>query len=223
MNYLERIRFGKYHLDAFSLKMIAVITMLIDHVGCIFFPQYIFLRMIGRIAFPIFAYFIAEGFYHTRNVKKYLLRLFIFALITELPFDYAFFGHIYFGHQNVLFTFIFAILAMCVEKKYGRTKGIFAAIIFAILAELIHCDYGMYGVIIAVLFYWNYDMYVNKILLGTFALLLCGINIQMFAALAMVPIAYYNGKLGFKMKYFFYIFYPAHLIILFLIHYFLIR
>ena len=89
----------------FTLKMIAIISMLTDHVGCILFPDELIFRAIGRIAFPIFCFLVVEGFFHTRNTWNYLMRLCIFAILSEIPFDLAFFGKVfYLQKQNVFMT-----------------------------------------------------------------------------------------------------------------------
>jgi len=191
---------------------------LIDHTGYIFFPQYVFLRIIGRIAFPIFAFLIVEGFMHTRDVKKYIYRMIAFALITEIPFDFAFYGTVNWGHQNVLITFTLALLALYIDRQYSRKVGIAAAFGLALLAEFIGSDYGMFGVIVVMMFYWNYDRFYNKLIFGTATLTLLVSSYQIFDVMAMIPIGLYNGKKGIGVKYFFYVFYPGHLLILGMIH-----
>ena len=218
MNICDVMKNDKVGIDAFTLKMIAAVTMLIDHVGYIFFPQYIFLRIIGRISFPIFAFLIVEGFMHTRDVKKYIFRMLVFALVTEIPFDFAFYGAVNWEHQNVLITFVLALLALYIDRQYTRKIGIVAAFALAFLAEFIGSDYGMLGVIIVMMFYWNYDRFYNKMIFGTASLTLLVTSYQIFDVLAMIPIGLYNGKKGIGFKYFFYIFYPGHLVILYVIH-----
>ena len=100
-------------INTFTLKMIAIIAMFIDHLGAVIFPEYIELRIIGRIAFPIFAYTLVEGFVYTHDVFKYMKRLGVLALLSEIPFDLAFFGTpLEFGHQNVFFTLFLGILML---------------------------------------------------------------------------------------------------------------
>ena len=218
MNICDVTKNNKVGIDAFTLKMIAAVTMLIDHTGYIFFPQYVFLRIIGRIAFPIFAFLIVEGFMHTRDVKKYIYRMIAFALITEIPFDFAFYGTVNWGHQNVLITFTLALLALYIDRQYSRKVGIAAAFGLALLAEFIGSDYGMFGVIVVMMFYWNYDRFYNKLIFGTATLTLLVSSYQIFDVMAMIPIGLYNGKKGIGVKYFFYVFYPGHLLILGMIH-----
>ena len=218
MNICDVMKNNKVGIDAFTLKMIAAVTMLIDHVGYIFFPQYVLLRIIGRISFPIFAFLIVEGFMHTRDVKKYIFRMIIFALITEIPFDFAFYGTFNWGHQNVLVTFLLALVAMYIDRQYKRKIGVVAAFVLAFAAEFIGSDYGMFGVIIVMMFYWNYERFYNKLIFGTASLVLLASSYQIFDVMAMIPIGLYNGKKGIGFKYFFYVFYPGHLLILYMIH-----
>jgi len=218
VNICDVMKNNKVGIDAFTLKMIAAVTMLIDHVGYIFFPQYVLLRIIGRISFPIFAFLIVEGFMHTRDVKKYIFRMIIFALITEIPFDFAFYGTFNWGHQNVLVTFLLALVAMYIDRQYKRKIGVVAAFVLAFAAEFIGSDYGMFGVIVVMMFYWNYERFYNKLIFGTATLTLLVTNYQIFDVMAMIPIGLYNGKKGIGVKYFFYVFYPGHLLVLYLIH-----
>lgn len=100
-------------LNSFQLKCIAVITMIIDHTGAVLFPDNMTLRYIGRIAFPIFCFLLVEGFFHTRDVRKYMLRLGMFAVISEIPYDLAFRDTVIeFEHQNVFFTLFIGVVMM---------------------------------------------------------------------------------------------------------------
>ena len=146
-------------LDLSALKWIALITMLIDHIAATMMQYfdiveqlfnidtefiYNLMRGIGRISFPIFCFCIVEGFIHTRNIKKYLIRLFIFAVITEPIYDLAFFGiPLYLGYQNVLWTFLIAILMLMAIKKYDKNFIIrlFIILIFALIAWFLKTDY----------------------------------------------------------------------------------
>lgn len=242
-------------MSSFTLKIIAILAMLIDHMGAILFPQEVAFRLIGRIAFPIFVFLIVEGLHHTSNVRKYLTRLGIFALVSEIPFDLAFYQSYYntnvladlqkaFGnasvmnevvyrfmrHQNVFFTLFLGLLAIYiihqVEKKYEKEivlsniMNALVTIIFCALALFLRTDYHMAGILLIVAFYLFRG---NKILLGLSILIVTGTFfsywIQRFDIFAIIPIALYNGKKGKDIKYLFYIFYPAHLILLWLISY----
>ena len=110
--------YNKFGLSGFALKIIAILTMLTDHIGAGLFPSQIWLRMVGRLAFPIFAFLICEGFYHTRDIKRYAVRLGIFAIISEIPFNLL---HSYYlfdpGAQNIFFTLLIGLSTI-----YGFNK-----------------------------------------------------------------------------------------------------
>lgn len=221
------------------LKLIAMITMVIDHVGIVFFPQYPVFRMIGRLSFPIFAFLISEGFYYTKNLKKYILRMTVFAVLTEPIYMLFSIGRIEFSfsnNHNVLFSFVLALLLLYFVKSGIDKKGklwflwFVPAIAGLAVADLLYFSYGSYGMLMIIAFYLikraNLNSSTQKNILITLALaatttLYCLINNNTFQATAVfaaIPLWFYNGKKGFKMpKYLFYIFYPAHLLVLFLI------
>ena len=149
------------------LKMIAMITMLIDHTAVVLIapfrsltPLYVGMRVIGRLAFPIYCFLIVEGFYHTRSVLKYAFRLFLFALISEIPFDLAFYGTIFYGgHQNVFFTLFLGVVMMYLIQT-ARTKFSKEQVVLQTLVLL-----ASYGVVIAAAFYLQADYRVNGLVL----------------------------------------------------------
>lgn len=208
-----------FGINGFTLKCIAMICMLIDHTGAVLFPQYRILRVIGRIAFPIYCFLLVEGAMHTRDIRKYELRLFGFALISEIPFDLAFRGGINWDHQNVFFTLLLGVVAIDLAKqcKYKLCEVlIFVPMI--VVAELLNTDYGGKGIMFIFCYYLLYERKVVKqVLFAVENFLIYGRSIQMFASLAVVPMLLYNGKKGPSLKYFFYAFYPLHLLILYLI------
>ncbi len=213
-------------LDAFTLKMIAIITMVIDHMGAVLFPGTVWFRVIGRLSFPIFAFFIAEGFVHTRNILKYLLRMLFFAVVTEPVFDYAFYGRLYSGYQNVMFTFLAALVGLYFMKKAeelmknefaGKAAGLVVIIAAAYLAQIFHTDYGAFGVMLVYVYYELHENFWEKHFLSTAVQLLCETGISRFSAFATALLMLYNGKRGIRMKYLFYAFYPVHLAVLYLI------
>ena len=108
-------------LDNTTIKLIAIIIMLMDHITIAFFPEKIIFIKIGEIAFPLFAFCIAEGFHYTKDKKKYFLNLFGFAIISEVCFDLGLYGKIYWFHQNVLFTMSIAVLST--RNTWGRVAG----------------------------------------------------------------------------------------------------
>ena len=118
-------------LDGTMLKIIAMVSMVFDHVGDMFFPDTDWMRMVGRIAMPIFAFCITEGYIHTRNKNKYLMRMGVFALISEVPFDLAFDGKVGLSHQNIMLSFFLAILALMlfdlIRGSKDEIKGRYSA------------------------------------------------------------------------------------------------
>lgn len=221
-----------------QLKLIAIITMLIDHMGAILFPEAQVMRIIGRLAFPIFAYFIGEGFFKTKDVKKYQWRLLIFAIISQLPF-YLAFNHKF--YLNIFFTLFLGLYAI---KSYDKSGDIGVIWGIGILAQVLNTDYGIYGVF-TIYFFYKYredfktlvkkQVFLNVIFvavmfsIGALSALSRGGNIswvlmnslgllmQSISLLSLFLIKRYNGERGRSMKYLFYTFYPAHLIILWII------
>lgn len=204
-------------LNSFQLKWIAIITMLIDHVGAVLFPHEMGFRIVGRIAFPIFCFLIVEGFFHTRDVRRYMARLGIFAVLSEVPYDLAFHGKpVDITGQNVFFTLLLGVLLMYLLEK---SPDIFvkALEIFSILctAELLETDYSARGVLLILIYYvfkrWK-EIYICA---GAAWNFLYGWGrIQNFGIFSAPFLALYNGERGPKIKYFFYVFYPVHLLIL---------
>lgn len=195
-------------------------SMLIDHIGHIFFPEVMIFRIIGRIAFPIFAYVLAEGFHYTKDVKKYLLRLGLFALLSEIPYDLAIMGSVLeFSHQNVFFTLFFGVLMLYVMSRIKNVIMQYAVVLVAILlCQFLHTDYSNIGVLLVFIFYVFRQRKAEKLLIAGLIFLGLTGGIQLYALLALPLIALYNGEQGPKMKAFFYLFYPAHLLILYLVH-----
>ena len=244
-------KFGRLKcLNALELKILALILMLCDHMWSTVIAGNNWLTYIGRLAFPIFAFQIVEGFYHTGNFKNYLKRMFVFALISELPFNLmAGGGLIYPMHQNVMFTFCLSLLflkALEKAKEKGRlvfilaTAGVFVVSFF--VGFITFVDYYGYGIWMVLIFYLSKNIpfgwllqlagmiYINWYMIGglVFQIPAFGrvwqIPEQGLAVLALIPIWLYNGKQGPKNKalqYGCYIFYPLHILILALIARFL--
>lgn len=139
----------KFGLDSFTLKIIALVTMIIDHTGAVLFPQYPILRIIGRISFPIFAFLAAEGFYHTRNVKKYMLRLAGFAVLSEVPFDIVFYGKFFEpAHQNIFFTLLLGVMLMYFYgSQYSLASKAGCVILLLLAGDFFRTDYGAWGIL----------------------------------------------------------------------------
>ena len=231
------------------LRVIAVLLMLSDHIWATYMSFGDWMTHIGRMAFPIFAFQIAEGFVHTKNFKKYALRLLGFALITELPFN-LFYSSRWFNpyHQNVLFTLLLGLMAIKVIdnlKKNHKAKDIALSALWLLLivvgSVIGFVDYGLNGVLMVVIFYIFRDFPFAW--LGQLIGMVC-INViffegqvvpteifgatveiptQAYAVFALIPIWLYGGRKGVSNKvlqYGFYAFYPVHMIILYLIKYF---
>lgn len=207
------------------LKLIACATMLLDHVGAVFFPQTLWLRVIGRMAFPIYCFLLCEGTHHTKNPVRYGLRLFIGLLLAEIPFDLALYGQVSFAHQNVMVTLLLGFLALLVMKKVPLWTMPLVALPFAMAAEWLHTDYGAMGIMTVALFALTRDLEEKRMLqsvglVGLSFLFFPGNVLQPLAVLSMIPISLYSGRkaTGSKLlQWGFYLFYPLHLLVLWLI------
>lgn len=217
-------------MTGLALKIIAALTMLMDHVGHVFFPGQVWLRIIGRIAFPIYCFLIVEGFLHTRDLRRYMFRLLIFGLISEVPFDLAFYGEIFtMGRQNVFWTLLFGLMAVSVMSMI-RNDNIYlqyflqalVAVPFGTAAQLLHTDYRWIGVALIAGMYMFHDLEYIKVASGAFFMLPFFTNeIELAGLAAYVPMHFYNGKSGIRRGPFgrilqlaFYAFYPLHLLLL---------
>jgi len=216
-----------YELRNDIVKVIAMITMFIDHLGYYIFPYYlneyfIIFRIIGRLAYPIFAYYLAIGFKRTSNLKKYILRMFIFALLTQIPF-YYFSGQLL--YLNVMFTFTLGLMML---YFYERKSPLW--ILFFLGAQILNTDYGAYGLAIILVFYLYGDDFKKSII---FYSLVTGLYvvvnaagssyvsyiqfIQLFSILA-IPIIYFKYPISIRInKYIGYGFYPGHIALIVLI------
>lgn len=214
-------------MTSFVLKIIAVISMLIDHSGYIIFNGFSFMNYIGRLSFPIFAFLITEGYTHTSNLKKYFNRLIVFAFISQIPYMLLFNNNT----LNILFTLTLGLFAITKYDKFeNKFLGLLFVILCSILSELLHFDYGWFGITIIFIFY---VFKTQKIYMNMFFCFITFINyffyfvktlsieyllIILFCCLSLVPINLYNEKKGKNIKYFLYIFYPLHLIALYIIN-----
>lgn len=243
---ITRLPFGG--LTANLLRLIAVVLMLSDHIWATFLSFGNWMTYVGRMAFPIFAFQIAEGFAHTSDVKKYSLRLLIFALISEIPFN-LFYSSRWINpfHQNVLFTLLLGLLAIRVidkARKQPTVKRILLAVLWLLLISLASvigfADYGFSGMLTVVMFYllrdfpfaWlaqlvamvliNIVFFEGQVYPVEFWGLSLEIPMQGFAVFSLIPIWLYGGRKGTSRKvlqYGFYGFYPVHMLLLALIRY----
>ena len=212
-------------LSGNALKILAAIFMTIDHIGVILFPRVLILRIIGRLALPIYAFMIAEGCKYTRNKKKYFGMVFGLGSVCQIVY-YLFDGSLYF---SILITFSLSILMIYAlqdwkQKKTALSGLVFAASVIAVylLNQWLTIDYGFWGcmlpVFAALLHGTTRDsLPMNTTMLGV-GLVFLGVStdwIQCLALLALPLLYAYNGKRGkLNLKYFFYIFYPTHLVLL---------
>ena len=220
-------------LDGSALKLIAMLTMLIDHIGSSIVRYrnvplftalghtvdlYPVLRMIGRISFPIYAFLLVEGFLHTSDPKKYARDLLIFALISELPWNLLHSGRLFYGVQNVMFTLLLGLLAIWVIRDLQQDRRKQTLYLLGLLAAsiLLNADYGCAGFGFIVMLYLLRDKPLYRAVVGT-----CCLAGSWISGLAFLPIGMYNGERGFiqgkPLKYAFYAFYPLHLFILYAI------
>ena len=249
-------------LSGGGIKLLAIGLMLLDHVGAVVLERLLVargltqlatneqvaaflaengalywadfaLRLLGRVAFPLFCFLLVEGFLHTHSVKQYALRLAAFALVSEVPFDLATSGPLLGettwwnpAYQNVFFTLLVGLLTIwamdaCAKRtdwpKWGwvlAEAGVCAAGMGA--AVLLKADYDFTGVLAIVLFYVLHRRRSLAGAMGCAALLTKGV-MEGAGFAALVPIHFYNGQRGPRLKYFFYCFYPVHLLLLWLV------
>lgn len=228
-----------------GLKTVACTAMLIDHIGAVLVLEllrrmetysaelywaYYILRCIGRMAFPIFCFQLVEGAFYTRDPKKYALRLAIGAVLAEVPFDLTFFGGMTWGHSNVMITLL---LGFGMIRGMMRTEGIRRGLVivpFYLAAELLHTDYAGKGILLIALFALTRGMQYEKllqlvgmVLLGSNAAYYIG-NVPIYMdrckLLALLPIFAYDGRKVSQSKavqWGFYLFYPVHILVLYLL------
>lgn len=205
--------------------------MLIDHIGAYIFPDAYWLRCIGRLAFPIFAFFIAEGMRYTRSRKRYVLTLLVFAIISQIP--YGFLREFY--YLNILFTFLIAIFAIFLIENYKKNETLYMIYLlllgsFLLFVEFLNIvDYGIFGVLLILVFYFVKDKKLSLslgaaclVLLTLKMMLLAGFTlrstVQFLSILSLLLLYFYNGNKGkVNLKWLFYIFYPLHLLVILII------
>ena len=232
----EIIEKTKYYrvLSGSELKLIAVISMLIDHYAAVFLLNdpavlftafghsltlYEFMRGVGRLAFPIFAFLIVEGYIHTHDRKQYGISLALFALLSEIPWDLLHTNRCFvISSQNVFFTLFLGYLAICMLERYRDRPHYQAAWLIGLLvvSVFLHADYGCSGYCFILFMYVMRERELIRAVIG------CGfLSSRWKAGLAYIPIALYNGQRGFirgkVAKYCFYLIYPVHILILYLL------
>jgi hypothetical protein len=217
-------------MTSFALKIAALLLMVADHIGFMFFPHAILLRIVGRLSFPIFAFLIAQGFKHTQDVRKYLFRLAVFAVVSEIPFDLFISRKLFdMSSQNVFFTLLLGLMALMLYDWFQKRRQVELAFLcvftLCLIAQVMAADYGFAGVL---LIFICYACRQRSVFIPWFMLAVCCTALTAFAAsgpvwalvqlaeLGALPfILSYNGKRGKSFKFLFYAFYPAHLLILY--------
>lgn len=218
-------------MSNFVLKIIAMITMLCDHLGYAIFGKFSSFNYIGRIAFPIFAFGISEGYHHTKSKKNYAMRLLMFAIVSQAPFMW--FSSMFRTDfsLNIFFTLLIGLIAIIgYESCKNKYVGMLLVVSLCLTADFLKTDYGYFGVLMIFIFHIFRDkkwlMYLSYIalclvkyvplyLLSNFNyayILLC-----LWTIVPLLFIHLYNGKKGPNTKYLLYGFYPVHLIILYTI------
>lgn len=240
-------------LSGSTLKIIALTTMILDHIGAVPLETYLLknhipmtlsltphhplvyvyfaLRLIGRLGFPLYIFLLVEGFMHTQNEWKYLGRMAVFCVLSEIPFDLAvslskskiLSGQwIEFGYQNVFFTLTIGLLVLILLRRIEQADlpiwrkcigNILVLFIGVMLAAVLHTDYSAFGVIAIVLMYWGRSNPVKGMFYSVTALMVSSV-LEVTAYFACLLVRQYNGTRGIRLKYFFYIVYPVHLFLL---------
>ena len=217
-----------------GLKLIACITMLIDHIGAVFFPSVMILRIIGRLSFPIYCFLLAEGAVYTKHAGRYALRLLICAVVSELPYDLLFSGRLTLDSLSIMVTLLvgFGMLWAMGKTTKWWLKVVFIGIAM-VLARVLHVSYDWRGILVIAVFaltrekpfawavqivaltvlFWG--MPSSNLRIGDFRF-----PIQCFGLLALIPIHLYSGRKVTRnrvIQWGFYLFYPLHLLALYLI------
>lgn len=239
---------ARFDLSSSALHILAMAFMLLDHMLATVIIGQQWMTVVGRLAFPIFAFLLVEGFYHTHDIRKYLKRMLIFALVSEIPFDLMAEGGVFVPfHQNVMWTFLIALLGMWELEKVRKKENMWEKLLLSalivmgtvLLGTVTFVDYFGFGVMMVYVFYffrerkwWNFLLqfllllYINQELIGgrCFPITVGSFSFELaeqtFALFALIPIWLYRGRQGIRSKgfrWFCYAFYPAHCLILALI------
>lgn len=209
------------------LKIVAFVTMLLDHFAFTFLSplstEYVILRGIGRLSFPIFCVLFVSGFFYIKDYKRHFWQLLAFAVLSEIPFDMAFYGGLEFSHQNVMFSWFFGfVLLRCLCYLHDLEENfdgvlLLCILIFAGIAHVLHLDYGAYCQLCIGLLYF---MHVSKIkipywIMTIVVCLILGFAYEKWAVFGSVFLfLFYDAdrKPKYHMKYLYYIGYPLHLL-----------
>ena len=235
----------RYGLSGNTLKLLALLIMLVDHVGAVLLPQYRILRYIGRLSFPIYCFLITEGVMHTHSIYRYGARLLAFAIISEIPFDLAIFGEVLeLSEQNVFFTLFIGMAVVHLTRITDISKGFAVLLLGMGLALWLRTDYSAYGIIIIYCFYIFREKPLWMLIsvgITNYIMGIGGTGSQKYAVLAMIPVFLYSGRKSIRdketeedmnavmpvsrkkttgqlvLQYGFYAVYPIHLLLFYLI------
>lgn len=222
-------------LSTTKIKILAVILMVIDHIGVAFFPDVYTFRIIGRMAFPIFVYLVVQGYFLTTNFNKYALRLFILALISEIPYDFFMYGEWFtLKSQNVCFSLLLVLFFVRLYDTFHYVMNRFLIVtFFSFLAFYMRVDYLWLGTLYAIVFYFkikiNLSLVRQIIFFSIFSLSYASVFfLQPFAVFALIPLTLYNPaikddkgaivKLFNRNKKYYYLFYPIQFVLLAIIY-----
>lgn len=219
-------------MSSFSLRLLALTLMAADHAALALFPALGVLRLTGRASFPLYCFLLSQGYAHTHNVRAYACRLLLFAVLSEIPFDLLIFGRLVSGEeQNALFALLLGLLTLFAAdalqgRPFEQAAAVLALLVFAMLVRV---SYGWLGPALCLCFH-RASGKPRRMLCGAGALLLLytlslwlsGVSrawalASLFALLALLPIAHYNGRRGQRtpaLTFLFYAFYPVHLLVL---------
>jgi hypothetical protein len=219
-------------MTSFALRSLALLTMIMDHLGYSVFSQLPWLRTVGRLSFPIYCFLVAQGFRHTHSVKQYAIRLALFAAISEIPYNMVFHrgATLMLAAHNVFFSLLLALGVLAAWKRFVPNDPFWAWLSVCAacaLALLLETDYTYWGILLTLSFYLAGEDRLRQALglaatLAFYSLIRLATRVspswvltQAYCLLALIPIWLYNGKPGFRRgKWVFYILYPLHLALL---------
>jgi len=216
------------------MKGICCLVMLFCHTAAVFFPHVMWVWILGRFVFPLYCFLMVEGAYHTKNPKKYALRLLIGAVISEIPYDYALYGMFSWQHQNVMLSLLIGfVMVMCIKNLKNPLLQMLLVVPFALVGQWAHVDYGGMGIVLMAMFALTRDLphkfWIQTVATAAISYMTSAakvpiagveVRVQTFAVLAMIPIALYSGRKMTHSKALqmgFYLFYPAHLALLYIL------
>lgn len=223
-------------ITSFLLKVTAVMFMIVDHIGKVFYPYNIYLTLLGKISFPIFAFQITQSYANTKSKQKFIYKLLFFAFISQIPFSLMASTITSNKGLNVLFTYAFCLIAITILKKNLKFGLLNLFLLILLNQKIIRFDYGIFAIILIFNFYYLNIKNAKKIELILSTISICFLKyiiyiIQdgkiyterylleaLFTSLAIIPICMYNKKEGIKCKYLFYIIYPLHMLLIYLIY-----